>query len=88
MVRLWAEKEMRNLKRFVFILISVIDIFMRLFNLALILFHNVIYMFSLETAGIKCPRTLLLKNHVLLMTFIGHNGWYCVVNYMRVFCNV
>jgi RIO kinase 1 len=48
MVKLWAEKEMRNLKR-------------------------------LDSAGIPCPRTMLLRNHVLLMTFIGTDGWYCFV---------
>ncbi|KAI8907906.1 RIO1 family-domain-containing protein [Gorgonomyces haynaldii] len=40
MVQVWAEKEMRNLKR-------------------------------LHTAGIPCPEPLLLRLHVLLMTFIG-----------------
>ncbi|KAJ3146832.1 hypothetical protein HDU86_008390 [Geranomyces michiganensis] len=45
MVKLWAEKEMRNLKR-------------------------------LHTAGIPCPEPLLLRMHVLLMTFIGDaDGW-------------
>lgn len=40
MVKLWAEKEMRNLKRLV-------------------------------EAGIPCPEPILLKTHVLVMTFIG-----------------
>ncbi len=44
MVKLWAEKEMRNLKR-------------------------------LETAGIPCPKPLALRMHVLLMSFIGKDGW-------------
>ncbi|KNC95923.1 atypical/RIO/RIO1 protein kinase, variant [Spizellomyces punctatus DAOM BR117] len=45
MVKVWAEKEMRNLKR-------------------------------LHAAGIPCPEPLLLRMHVLLMTFIGDkNGW-------------
>jgi RIO kinase 1 len=43
MVKLWAEKEMRNLKR-------------------------------LNQAGIPSPTPLLLKAHVLLMTFIGDDG--------------
>jgi len=43
MVRLWAEKEMRNLAR----------------------------MFK---CGIPCPEPILLKNNVLLMTFIGEDG--------------
>ncbi|XP_005112900.2 serine/threonine-protein kinase RIO1 [Aplysia californica] len=43
MVRLWAEKEMRNLARM----------------------HKV---------GIPCPEPILLKNNVLLMTFIGEDG--------------
>ncbi|OUM62038.1 hypothetical protein PIROE2DRAFT_32256, partial [Piromyces sp. E2] len=45
MVKVWAEKEMRNLKR-------------------------------LWNAGIPCPEPLMLRMHVLLMTFIGDkNGW-------------
>lgn len=40
MVKLWAEKEMRNLKRLI-------------------------------NAGIPCPEPLMLKNHVLVMQFIG-----------------
>jgi len=44
MVRVWAEKEMRNLKR-------------------------------LENIGIPCPRAILLRQHVLVMTFIGKDGW-------------
>ncbi|KCV67621.1 Atypical/RIO/RIO1 protein kinase [Fonticula alba] len=44
MVKTWAEKEMRNLKRLV-------------------------------AAGIPCPDPVKLRNHVLVMTFIGKNGW-------------
>lgn len=44
MVRLWAEKEYRNLSR---------------------LYAN----------GILCPKPIALKNHVLVMEFIGDNGW-------------
>jgi len=44
MVRVWAEKEMRNLKR-------------------------------LEAIGIPVPKPVLLRQHVLVMTFIGKNGW-------------
>ena len=44
MVRVWAEKEMRNLARL----------------------HN---------AGIPCPRPILLKSHVLIMSFLGDDGW-------------
>jgi RIO kinase 1 len=44
MVRVWAEKEMRNLKR-------------------------------IEIIGIPCPQPILLRQHVLLMTFIGKQGW-------------
>ena len=44
MVKVWAEKEMRNLRR-------------------------------LEACGIVCPEPMLLKQHVLLMRFIGRNGW-------------
>jgi RIO kinase 1 len=43
MVKVWAEKEMRNLKR-------------------------------LQLADIPSPAPVLLKNHVLLMSFIGENG--------------
>jgi len=44
MVRVWAEKEMRNLRR-------------------------------LENVGIPCPKVHVLKQHVLVMSFIGKNGW-------------
>eukprot|EP00759_Apiculatamorpha_spiralis_P050584 PhF_6_TR4830/c0_g1_i1/m.6711/K07178/RIOK1; RIO kinase 1 len=44
MVRVWAEKEARNLRR-------------------------------LETAGIPSPKMLQLRHHVLLMSFLGHDGW-------------
>ena len=44
MVRTWAEKEMRNLKR-------------------------------LTVAGIPCPEPHLLKQHVLIMDFLGEDGW-------------
>ena len=44
MVKLWAEKEMRNLKR-------------------------------LYVMGLPCPEPYLLKSHVLIMRFIGINGW-------------
>ena len=44
MVRLWAEKEMRNLNRL----------------------HN---------CGVPCPKPVLLRGHVLLMEFMGKDGW-------------
>jgi RIO kinase 1 len=44
MVKVWAEKEMRNYRR-------------------------------LSSAGIKCPVPILLKSHVLIMEFLGQNGW-------------
>ena len=46
MVRLWAEKEMRNLSR-------------------------------LNQDGIPCPKPLILRGHVLVMEFIGEDGWPC-----------
>lgn len=48
MVAMWAEKEMRNLKR-------------------------------LHTAGIPCPEPLLLRNHILVMTFLGKDGQYVLL---------
>lgn len=44
MVRLWAEKEMRNLAR-------------------------------LHANSVPCPRPMLLRGHVLMMEFIGKDGW-------------
>ena len=44
MVKIWAEKEMRNLKR-------------------------------LTSCGVRCPVPVLIKNNVLIMRFIGKNGW-------------
>ena len=43
MVRLWAEKEMRNLRR-------------------------------MRTAGLPCPAARLLRQHVLVMDFVGKDG--------------
>ena len=44
MVRLWAEKEMRNLSR-------------------------------LHQNGIPCPKPIVLRSHVLVMQFLGEDGW-------------
>jgi len=44
MVKVWAEKEMRNYRR-------------------------------LHAASIPCPEPILLKSHVLIMSFLGKNGW-------------
>jgi RIO kinase 1 len=44
MVKVWAEKEMRNYRR-------------------------------LYASGIPCPAPILLKSHVLIMEFLGTNGW-------------
>lgn len=44
MVRLWAEKEMRNLNR-------------------------------LHSNGVMCPKPILLRNHILVMQFMGKEGW-------------
>lgn len=44
MVKVWAEKEMRNYRR-------------------------------LHAAKIPCPTPVLLKSHVLIMEFLGTNGW-------------
>ena len=44
MVALWAEKEMRNLKR-------------------------------LKQSGLRVPEVYMLRQHVLIMEFIGKNGW-------------
>jgi len=44
MVKTWAEKELRNLRR-------------------------------LHAAGIPSPKPVLLKNHILVMEFLGEDGW-------------
>ena len=44
MVKVWAEKEMRNLSR-------------------------------LTSAGVPCPKPIILRRHVLVMTFLGQEGW-------------
>mmetsp|Transcript_38746 Transcript_38746/g.75654 ORF Transcript_38746/g.75654 Transcript_38746/m.75654 type:complete len:566 (+) Transcript_38746:43-1740(+) len=44
MVKVWAEKEMRNYRR-------------------------------IYQANIPCPKPVLLKSHVLVMEFLGRNGW-------------
>ncbi|KAI8622430.1 RIO1 family-domain-containing protein [Chytriomyces sp. MP71] len=64
MVKVWAEKEMRNLKR-------------------------------LNVAGICCPEPILLRMHVLVMSFLGDkNGWAsprlkdAVINDSMIFKNL
>lgn len=44
MVKVWAEKELRNYRR-------------------------------IHQAGIPCPAPIFLKAHILLMEFLGNNGW-------------
>ena len=44
MVKVWAEKELRNYRR-------------------------------IHSAGIPCPTPIFLKAHILLMEFLGENGW-------------
>ncbi len=44
MVKVWAEKELRNYRR-------------------------------IHMAGIPCPTPIFLKSHILLMEFLGKNGW-------------
>ena len=44
MVKIWAEKEMRNLKR-------------------------------LHACGVRCPQPILIRNNVLIMKFVGKDGW-------------
>lgn len=44
MVKVWAEKELRNYRR-------------------------------IHMAGIPCPTPIFLKAHILLMEFLGENGW-------------
>ncbi|XP_049851294.1 serine/threonine-protein kinase RIO1-like [Schistocerca gregaria] len=44
MVRVWAEKEMRNLVR-------------------------------MNLGGIPCPRAIMLRQHILIMSFIGSDSW-------------
>lgn len=67
MVRLWAEKEMRNLTR-------------------------------MHSAGLPVPQPILLRSHVLMMSFIGKDGWPAPklkvimihlvwINYCHCICN-
>lgn len=44
MVKVWAEKEMRNYRR-------------------------------IHAAGIPCPQPIFLKSHILIMEFLGEEGW-------------
>jgi RIO kinase 1 len=44
MIKVWAEKELRNYKR-------------------------------IHAAGIPCPTPILLKSHILVMEFLGRDGW-------------
>ncbi|EFH44766.1 hypothetical protein ARALYDRAFT_493708 [Arabidopsis lyrata subsp. lyrata] len=54
MVKTWAEKEQRNLKRY---------------------WLYTCFIGRLHAAGIRCPAVILLRLHVLVMEFIGRDGW-------------
>jgi RIO kinase 1 len=66
MVRLWAEKEMRNLLRYE----------AQVKNGEIIKKILIYSSDRLNQAGIPSPKPVLLKMHVLVMTFIGKQGWY------------
>jgi len=34
---------------------------------------------SLQNAGLPAPRVVSLRQHCLVMTFLGKNGWYVCV---------
>lgn len=64
MVKTWAEKEMRNLKRHVILVCGGDDK------------HAYGCAHRLQVAGIPSPEPIKLQKHVLVMRFIGKNGWY------------
>ena len=61
MVRVWAEKETRNLNRYYYYLSCKVMVIMT---------------GRLAKAGIPCPKVICLNMHVLVMDFLGHDGWY------------
>ena len=70
MVRMWAEKEFRNLTRCVSLLMTL-NIMTHSHT------HIAAHVFRLKAAGINSPEPILLRSHVLVMSFIGSQGW-CV----------
>jgi RIO kinase 3 len=61
MIPLWAEKEMHNLVRRPLFCCSLCLTFARIQH-------------RIRRNGILCPEVLILKKHVLVMTFIGSDG--------------
>jgi RIO kinase 1 len=33
----------------------------------------------IHASGVPCPFPVILKSHVLVMSFIGEDGWYCIM---------
>lgn len=65
MVKLWAEKEYRNLNRSV----------QEKERGKVICPFRTFDVYRLRHAGIPCPEPVLLRSHVLAMRFIGKDGW-------------
>ena len=81
MVKVWAEKETRNLNRYVRLLFLLL--FFRsysfLFLFSFLFFGTHIVICRMKLAGIPCPLPVVLRSHVLVMNFIGKDGRYPVL---------
>ncbi|OZC11498.1 RIO1 family protein [Onchocerca flexuosa] len=60
-LRIWAEKEYANLNRHV------------IWNTIGIIFEN-FAISRMVRGGVKCPKPIRLRKHIMIMTFIGSNG--------------
>lgn len=71
MVRTWAEKEMRNLIRWALLCLSWTYVMM----LVSVSDANA-FISRLQTAQIPSPEPIMLRSHVLVMSFIGRDDMY------------
>jgi RIO kinase 1 len=70
MVKLWAEKEMRNYSRYCRLgWVALGWVACRLVD------WKSCMAYRLYTAGIRCPKPILLRQHILIMEFIGKEGY-------------
>uniref|UniRef100_A0A8R1Y0B6 Serine/threonine-protein kinase RIO3 n=1 Tax=Onchocerca volvulus TaxID=6282 RepID=A0A8R1Y0B6_ONCVO len=70
-LRIWAEKEYTNLNRHVFIATNCVkEDNTLMFNHI----RNVQKRSKMVRGGVKCPKPIRLRKHIMIMTFIGSNG--------------
>lgn len=73
MVKMWAEKEMRNLLRSATVIRSIL-LFFKYSSKSTQVNPMWRSLQRLSAAGIRCPAPVILRLHVLVMSFIGKLG--------------